>query len=598
MPQNLTMDNLLNLLAFAGVILIAIFAIGMIVARLYNRATKERAFVRTGFGGQKVIMNGGALILPVLHETILVNMNTLRLEVERANADALITKDRMRVDITAAFYVRVAPNEDAIAIAAQTLGLKTLHPEELRELVEGKFVDSLRTVAAEMSLQDLQDQRIRFVQKVQASVADDLHKNGLELETVSLTSLDQTKIEFFNPQNAFDAEGLTRLTEQIQERRQQRNEIEQTTEVNVRTKNLEAERLKLEIIKQEELAKLMQQQEIATRRAAQMAEIAVQQAEKEREAQMAEISAKQQVDTSRIQAERLVKEKEVEKGRAVQTAEINAARAVELERISKDQALKEGEIGQQKAIQLADQTRLIEVALKSKDQSVAETVANQAKAHAVQAEEQVVTVRETAKAERQKSVVLVEARREAEQRAIDVTVDAEAQKNAAIDKAAAVTTLAHAEADAEKVRADATRVRAVVEAEAKRIMNEALNLLSPEQIAMQVRIELLRHLPLIIRESVKPMEQIDGIKIIQLNGMPGVAGASGDGQASSAAGGGNLADQMVASALRYRGQAPLIDALLREIGVDGGSLAGLTAPLTPEVTTTAPAGRDAPKAKP
>jgi uncharacterized membrane protein YqiK len=595
MPQNLTMDNLLTLLAFAGVILIAIFAIGMIVARLYNRATKERAFVRTGFGGQKVIMNGGAMILPVLHETIQVNMNTLRLEVQRANAEALITKDRMRVDITAAFYVRVAPNEDAIAIAAQTLGLKTMHPEELRELVEGKFVDSLRTVAAEMSLQDLQDQRIRFVQKVQASVADDLHKNGLELETVSLTSLDQTKIEFFNPQNAFDAEGLTRLTEQIQERRQQRNEIEQTTEVAVRTKNLEAERLKLEIIKQEELAKLMQQQEIATRRAAQMAEIAVQQAEKEREAQMAEISAKQQVDTSRIQAERLVKEKEVEKGQAVQTVEISAARAVELERISKDQALKEGEIGQQKAIQLADQTRLIEVALKSKDQSVAETVASQARAHAVQAEEQVVTVRETAKAERQKSVVLVEARREAEQRAIDVTVAAEAEKNAAIDKAAAVTTLAQGEADAEKVRADATRVRAVVEAEAKRIMNEALNLLSPEQIAMQVRIELLRHLPLIIRESVKPMEQIDGIKIIQLNGMPGTVG--GDGQASNSPTGGNLADQMVASALRYRGQAPLIDALLKEIGVDGGSLAGLTAPLAPEGSTTAPAGKDSPKAK-
>ena len=582
MLKNLTMDNITNLLVLSGIILVAIFAIGMIVARLYNRATKERAFVRTGFGGQKVIMNGGALILPVLHETIQVNMNTLRLEVQRANAEALITKDRMRVDITAAFYVRVAPNEDAIAIAAQTLGLKTLHPEQLRELVEGKFVDSLRTVAAEMSLQDLQDQRIRFVQKVQASVADDLHKNGLELETVSLTSLDQTRIEFFNPQNAFDAEGLTRLTEQIQERRQQRNEIEQTTEVNVRTKNLEAERLKLEIIKQEEYAKLSQQQEIATRRAAQLAEIAVQQAEKEREAQMAEISAKQQVDTSRIQAERLVREKEVEKGKAVQSAEISAARSVELERISKDQALKEKEIEQQKAIQLADQTRLIEVALKSKDQSVAETVANQAKAHAVQAEEQVVTVRETAIAERQKSVVLVEARREAEQRAIDVTVAAEAEKNAAVNRAEAVTTFAQAEADAEKVRADATRVRALVEADAKRIMNEALNLLAPEQVAMQIRIELLRQLPAIIRESVKPMEQIEGIKIIQLNGMPGGAGAGGgEGQVASTAPSGNLADQVVTSALRYRGQAPLIDALMKEIGVDGGSLAGLTAPLSP-----------------
>ena len=86
------------------------------------------------------------------------------------------------------------------------------------------------------------------------------------------------------------------------------------------------------------------------------------------------------------------------------------------------------------------------------------------------------------------------------------------------------------------------------------------------------------------------MEQIDGIKIIQLNGMPGVAGVVGDAQAANSAAGGNLADQVVASALRYRGQAPLIDALLKEIGVDGGSLAGLTAPLTPAGTTSPPVG--------
>ena len=45
--------------------------------------------------------------------------------------------------------------------------------------------------------------------------------------------------------------------------------------------------------------------------------------------------------------------------------------------------------------------------------------------------------------------------------------------------------------------------------------NAAANTLSAEQIAMQLRLALLKHLPEIIRESVKPMENIDGIKIIQ-----------------------------------------------------------------------------------
>ena len=102
-------------------------------------------------------MNGGAMVLPVLHEIIPVNMNTLRLEVRRAAQQALITRDRMRVDVMAEFYVRVKPSAESIATAAQTLGMKTMSPDELKDLVEGKFVDALRAVAAEMAMEELHE---------------------------------------------------------------------------------------------------------------------------------------------------------------------------------------------------------------------------------------------------------------------------------------------------------------------------------------------------------------------------------------------------------------------------------------------------------
>ena len=545
------MELIVSIVILAGIVLVAIFAIGLVFSRLYKRASKEQSFVRTGFGGQKVIMNGGALVLPVLHEIIHVNMNTLRLEVRRVDEQSLITKDRMRVDVTAAFYVRVKPTEESIADAAQTLGTRTLEPNALKDLVEGKFVDALRSVAAEMTMSDLQDQRTSFVQKVQSVVSEDLRKNGLELESVSLTGLDQTKREFFNPQNAFDAEGLTRLTEEIETRRKQRNAIEQDAEVSVRQKNLEAEQQKLEISKQEQYLKLSQEQDIAQRTAEQISLVSRTQAEKQREAEEAKILAQQQVDQTRINAERQIKEKDVEKHRAIQSAEIASARAVEVERIEKDRNLQEkeverqraiqvAEIEKQKATQLADQTRATEIAVKSKDQSVAEAQANKARADAVREEEAVVTVRETAKAERAKAVLLVEARREAEQNAIEVTVAADADKKAALDKAESVTTLAEADAQAEKIRAEAQRIKNQVEAEGKRIINEALNLLSAEQIAMQVRMELIRQLPEIIKESVKPMERIEGIKIIQWNGLdatsPGRARSARLGQPRRSAG--------------------------------------------------------------
>jgi len=335
--------DLYNVLIIAGIIFVGLVTFGLIIARLYRRSSKEISFVRTGWGGEKVILGGGALVLPVLHEIIPVNMNTLRLEVRRADDQALITRDRMRVDVMAEFYVRVKPTADSIATAAQTLGQKTMSPNELKNLVEGKFVDSLRAVAAEMAMEELHEKRVDFVQKVQQVVSEDLHKNGLELETVSLTGLDQTGFKYFNPQNAFDAEGLTKLTETIEDRRRKRNHIEQDTDLAIKAKNLEAEQARLQIIREEEYAKLQQEREISIRRAEQLAEIAAQEAAKKREAEEARIAAEREVELKRILA----------------------ARDVENENIQKAQLIQKAQVEQKKTIELAEQDRAIAIAEKS-----------------------------------------------------------------------------------------------------------------------------------------------------------------------------------------------------------------------------------------
>lgn len=572
--------QLMDILVSAGLILFGLAVCALVVSRLYTRASKEISFVRTGFRGQKVIMNGGAIVLPVLHEIILVNMNTLRLEVRRAQQQALITRDRMRVDVMAEFYVRVQPTTEAIADAAQTLGRRTMNPESLKELVEGKFVDALRAVAAEMTMEELHEQRVEFVQKVQQAVSEDLLKNGLELESVSLTALDQTDREFFNPQNAFDAQGLTKLTEEIESRRKQRNDIEQDTEVQVREKDLEAERKKLEIIKEEEYAKLEQQREIEVRRATQLAQIAKEQAEQQRNAEQAEIMAKQSVDQQRINSDRLVEE----------------------EQIGKDRAVQEREIEKQKSVELASQDRDIAVADRSKDRSVSQAEADRARALAVTAEEQVSTARETEVAERQKAIELVEAAKEAERKAIAIKVAADAEMTSAIDHASATVTRAQGDADAVRIGAEAEEKRYSVDAEGSKSLHLAENVLSPEVIAMRIKLELIKNLDKIIRESVKPMEAIDGLKIIQLEGLNGATGAGGGGGANAAAtdgsgaGSGNLSDQLVTAALRYRGQAPLVDALLNDVGLSGGSIEGLTGVLNEIAVENAPNAPNAPKA--
>jgi len=567
--------GMMNVLVVAGLILTALIAMAIIFSKLYQRATKEVSFVRTGLGGQKIIMDGGALVLPVFHEIIPVNMNTLRLEVRRDNEQALITRDRMRVDVAAEFYVRVKPTEDAIANSAQTLGTKTMEPEELKTLVEGKFVDALRSVAAEMAMEELHEQRVDFVQKVQQVVSEDLLKNGLELETVSLTGLDQTSKEHFNPDNAFDAEGLTKLTEKIEERRKKRNDIEQDTEVAMATKDLEAEQQKLEIKKEEEYANLKQEREIEIRRASQMAEIAKEQADKKKEAELARIESRKNIDMSTILSEKVIEEERIEKEKFLQEKEIVKTKAIE-----------NAEIEKKKSIELAEQDRAIAIAEKSKSESEARAEADHARALAVKEEESVKTVRETAIAQRIKSVELVKASEIAEKEAIKIKIAAETEKLAALDNAEAIKTEANAQAeqerikaggfaDAEKLKAEAAAIRYEVEAEGKQAINESDNVLSKEQIAMQIRMALIENLPAIIKESVKPMENIDGIKIIQVAGLTGGGNSGSDGDTNSGGGSGNLSDQVVNSALRYRGQAPLVDSLMAELGIKPGDINGL-----------------------
>jgi uncharacterized membrane protein YqiK len=118
-----------------------------------------------------------------------------------------------------------------------------------------------------------------------------------------------------------------------------------------------------------------------------------------------------------------------------------------------------------------------------------------------------------------------------------------------------------------------------VEAIGKRAINEAENILSETVIQAQIKKVLIAALPDIIRESVEPMKQIESIKIMQVEGLGGSNGSHG-GSGTDSGQSGSLADQLVNSALRYRGQAPLVDALMQEIGIKGGDINGAVAGLS------------------
>lgn len=548
----------------------AIMLLMLTLMRMWRRATREVSLVRTGSGGRRVIMDGGCVSLPVFHEISTVNMKTLRLEIKRNDEAALITRDRMRVDVGVEFYVRVNATEEGVSKAAQTLGDKTFNVEALRDMIEGKLVDGLRSVAARMSMDELHENRSDFVQEVQNGVNEDLAKNGLELESVSLTALDQTPFAALDENNAFNAVGMRKLAEVIAKSKKERAEIDAEADVAVRQYAMEGERRKIDIERAEEQARIEQVQTLQALRAAQEAEIAA-----------------RQEDSARLSAEARIR-----KEREIRNAEI-----------ARERTIREAEIQKDRELEVAEQEKQIIVAQKSEEESRARASADTARAEAVKATEAVVTARTVAEAERTKQVALIEATREAEREATRIRVAATADREAAVDRAEAVREEAQAEADSISIRAEAKKKDLLAQAEGQRAIIDAENVLSAEIIRMKVELEKLRALPEIVAQMVKPAEKIDSIRIHQITGLGAM---NGGGNGSGAGAEKTPVNQAMDSILGMALQLPAMRKLGEDLGLsmDGdlasvvqGAMSGGGSTNTPAESQTPPAAAPTTPAK-
>lgn len=558
--------NFGTLLLVAVGIIIVIAVLWWLLSKLYQRSTPELSFVRTGFLGERVAIARGALVIPVLHEVTRVNMNTLRISIVHQDENALITQDRLRVNVEADYYVRVIPETRAVAAAARTLGSRTTSVEGMRQLLQARFNDALRTAVAEQTMEALHENRGAFSARVRELASLGLSTSGLEIDSVSISKFDQASREFFNPNNAFDAAGLTKLTAEIEERRRTRNEIERDSQVAIQRKNLAAEQQMLELQKDEEYARLQQEREIAIRRAQQQSQIAAETAEMRRSSQVAEVSANEAIEKARLSSDRSLREERVRVEREIKEFEI-----------ARSQALEIAETERRKALEIAQQSIEIEIAAHSKLRNVAQADADVSRAKAVRADEAVVTARESERAEREKSLALISAARDHEVKGLGLVKLAEAEAKAAEHRAAAVRLLAAADSDAEALRRDSDDKRQEVAARARRGLNEAENLLSPAAMQLRAKLAAIDKVEAVIRESAKPLEHISEIKIVHVDGLGGHVAGRGLPE-----GDGSLSDQVMNSALKYKLQAPLVDALIKSAGMESKGLTDLLSPAAAE----------------
>ena len=263
--------NITSLFIFSA---IALFLTTLLLSRIYKRANKKTAYIRSGHGGELVLLDNSAFALPILHHVIPVNLTTQCLNISVKKETALLTQDLTKLDMTIDFYVRVQAEEQHIRHAGQTLGKITTNKHAFKQFLQGKFINVLREISATMTTVEILQNQRNFTEKVQLRLEEELLKNSLLLESLAIQNMNPTSIEYYQHDNQIDAKGKTRLVDEIADERKKQYDIEQLANQEIKAKELQSEKLRLEMEQKKQTMRLEQKKQIDLYQAAIESDIA------------------------------------------------------------------------------------------------------------------------------------------------------------------------------------------------------------------------------------------------------------------------------------------------------------------------------------
>ncbi|WP_304156241.1 flotillin family protein [Mesonia mobilis] len=458
------MEGILPIIGIGlGLALFLIVIYFAIIAMFYKKVHQGQALIRTGFGGTKVATDKGLYVVPVFHRVEIMDVSVKKIQIERQAHEGLICKDNMRADIKVAFFVRVNNDISFIKKVAQTIGVaRASRIETLEDLFEAKFSEALKTVGKKFEFIELYEARREFRDEIVNIIGTDL--NGYTLEDCAIDFLEQTPVQHLKPDNILDAEGIKKITDLTAAQNIKANLIKRDEEKTIRKQDVEAREAILELDKQLAEKEESQKREIANIKAREGAEI-LKVAEEER----------LKSETARIATEEKVKVAEENMNRQIIVAEKNKQRtdAVETERVEKDRLLEATERERVVTLAQIEKEKVVEVEKKNIQDVIRDRVILEK--GVVEEQENMKDIEAFKTADRDKKVKVTNAEANAQEELIKTIKAAEAQKEAAKQRAEEINIEAMARKEASEKEAEARKTLAEAQAKEEAIigMSEA-----------------------------------------------------------------------------------------------------------------------------
>jgi len=329
-----------------GILGILLFLLVWFFLSRYKRCPSNKILVIYGkVGGNrsaKCYHGGGAFIWPVIQDYAYLDLTPIPIEIELHGA---LSKQNIRINTPSTFTVGISTRPDIMLNAAERLLGLTV--DEIRTQAIDIILGQMRLVIATLSIEEINQDRERFLQLVNEHVATELHKIGLELINVNIKDIydESGYIEAIGKKSAAEAINRARVEVAEQEKFGSIGEAQAKREKEIKVAKLmaeaeegkkEAEAHKRIRISQLEAEAIAGENTSKAQIAEYEASLLVKQAEAlqksriaEANAQKAIIEAEKEVEQNRLQKEILIPQ-EILKEKMRIEAEAEALQQIEL----------------------------------------------------------------------------------------------------------------------------------------------------------------------------------------------------------------------------------------------------------------------------
>ena len=312
-------------------IVVAVFLFISIINR-YRRCPSDKILVVYGTtgnrGSAKCIHGGGTFVWPIIQDYAYLSLTPISIDANLTNA---LSRQNICVDVPSRFTVGISTDPEYMTAAAERL--LGLTPGQIQELARDILFGQLRLVIATMSIEELNNDRDKFLEAISANVEVELKKIGLRLINVNVTDIKDESgyIEALGREAAAKAINEAKVRVAEQDKVGEIGKADAQRETRIRTS--EANAL---AVKGENEAKIEIANSDAVRREAE--------AEAQRKANAAE-----KVASARALQEAYAAEKEAEDARAERERSTQAANVLVAQEIEKKRRIIEAEAEAEKA---------------------------------------------------------------------------------------------------------------------------------------------------------------------------------------------------------------------------------------------------------